>query len=206
MGCSAWCKRNCHTICGLRIRKFILVCLAAVFFTAAWMLQLDLELSLPDYMYLHPLFRAPISIGTASFLLMNMFGKPDTGESHDAHATPPATKKKRRICTPMLRIFCMLAGFVLAICAVSCAIFLWVTHFLLKPWLCQWPGYYMLAQALFIFTSNIIMKFGTREKKTVDKNVGGEEWDYHNFCFTYIYPTFLVYCCKKFWKCANIPP
>lgn len=178
MGCSAWCKKHCHTICGLRIRKFILVCLAAVLFTVAWMLQLDLELSLPDYMYLHPLFRAPIGIGTASFVLMNMVGSlgrsnSTADESHDA--TSPVTKKKRRICTPMLRIFCLLSGFVLAICSVSCAIFLWVTHFLLKPWLCQWPGYYMLAQALVIFISNIIMKFGTKEKKTVDKNVGGEE-------------------------------
>lgn len=166
--------KKCHTICGIRIIKFIIITLSATLFATAWAIMVEMELAITDYMSFNPMFRAPICLGTASFICLNILGRNRTSKPASGSSEATATaKKKIKICSPMLRSFFVLAGLVLALCSLSCAIFLWVCYFLRTPWLCQWPGYYILAESILIFISNVLMKFGTKEKKkkTVVKSV-----------------------------------
>lgn len=129
----------------------LIALLAGFLFYMGWWIMIDVNILYKTIIHNMKVYHAPGILGTIMMILINMIPNEILYDSHfydsDTCCSPFVIK--------MFLFFTLMGSF-------GCLIggtFILVNDFLLQPQEYQWPGYGIFLQNLFIFVSNILMRF-----------------------------------------------
>lgn len=128
--------------------------IGGVLFFTGWWILIDVSASYPTVVHLNKVYYLPGLFATASLLVVNMF---PIDVMHDSYYY-----SERPCCGPLQIKICLFLGLTIAFGSLIGACFILINDFILGPEKHAWPGVGIFLQNLCIFSSNMVIKFGTR--------------------------------------------
>lgn len=122
------------------------------FFAMGWWCMIDVTSTYDDVVAENKIYFLPGVFGTISMFLINIVPTAVIKESY--------YYGNGRNCGPCLAVLFLFVGLMVGFGSMIGATYILVNDFLLRPKMHQWPGAGIFLQNLFIFSANMLFKFG----------------------------------------------